>query len=73
MPNRKPTERRSTTKSGVMPRPVLEPENRREPPRPPTIPEMAEDDGATTGKQPAVREGDDSSAVGDDDHVYGSL
>jgi hypothetical protein len=63
---------RPSSKSGVLPRPVLEPENRHEPPVPPTtLPEL-KDSGATTGTMPAVREGHDSSAVGDVDRINGN-
>lgn len=65
-------QRYSTSKSGIMPRPVLEPEGRREPPQPSSIPELHEEDGATTGPFPVVSEGHDSSAVGDVDKVKGS-
>jgi hypothetical protein len=65
-------QRYSASKSGIMPRPVLEPEGRREPPQPSTLPEMREEDSATTGAFPVVSEGHDSSAVGDVDKVRGS-
>jgi hypothetical protein len=63
---------RPMSKSGVMKRPVLEPEGRREAPLPPaTLPEI-KDSGATTGTMPAIREGHDSSAVGDTDRINGN-
>lgn len=55
--------RRDPTKSGIMPRPVLEPEDRREPPPPPSVAEIDDQDKTTTtGKLPIVTEGEDRSA-----------
>jgi hypothetical protein len=56
----------------MMPRIIIEPEGRREPAQPPTLPELRQNDGATTGIFPVISEGHDSSAVGDVDKVQGS-
>lgn len=61
----------ASTKSGIMRRPVLEPEGRREPPYPTTLPELKEDE-ATTGAIQVVNEGRDITAVGDADRVHGN-
>lgn len=61
----------ASTKSGIMRRPVLESEGRREPPYPPTLPEFKEDE-ATTGAMQVVSEGRDITAIGDADHAYGN-
>jgi hypothetical protein len=73
MPN-KPRDRQSAlSKSGFLPRPVFEPEGRKEPPPPPvSLPEFRDEQSATTGIFPIVSEGYDSSAVGDDDRVIAS-
>jgi hypothetical protein len=57
-----------------MPRPDFsELDARREPiQQPPTLPEVHDKDGATTGIFPVVSEGHDASAVGDDDKVRDS-
>lgn len=52
-------------KSGVMPR--VEPRQRREPPRPNTLPEAAHEEGATTGVMSVVTEDEDINATRDDD------
>lgn len=55
--------RRDPSKSGIMPRPVLEPENRREPPMPQSAAEIDDQDKTTTtGRLPIVTEGEDRSA-----------
>ncbi len=54
---------RDPSKSGIMPRPVLEPEDRREPPLPQNVPEIDDQDKTTTtGRLPIVTEGEDHSA-----------
>lgn len=65
------TDRSAVTKSGILPRPVFEPGARREPPMPTHLPEMRDDEGATTGKLPAIREGHDTTAIGDSDRANG--
>lgn len=62
----------SKSKSGLMPRPVLEPEDNAEPPRPTTLPEYPEGE-ATTGAMPVVSEDDDSPTERDEDAVAGSM
>jgi hypothetical protein len=71
-PSSKPKER--TSRSGVMPRPVItEPHNRHEPPMPTTLPEMNDDDGSgTTGIFPIVPENIDNSAEREDDPATGN-
>lgn len=64
-------QRRAVSKSGVIPRPVLEPELRREPNRPPKLADDLNIDSSTTGIIPVVREDADQSAVGDDDYAEG--
>lgn len=63
--------RRPVSKSGIIPRPVLEPELRREPTRPPQLSEDFHIDSSTTGVIPIIREGDDKSAIGDEDYAEG--
>jgi hypothetical protein len=63
--------RRSTTKSGVFKRPVIEPEIRKEAPPPEHLP-GASDTGATTGMMPVVTEGEDGTAERDDDTARGA-
>lgn len=49
--------------SGVMPLPILEPLEKREPPMPRSLPEIDDrSSGSTTGIMPVVREGHDTSA-----------
>lgn len=69
MCNTQEESRRSTSKSGVMPRPVFEPETRRDPPSPTTSPESPEQHDSTTDVIPYIAEGHDSTAVGDVDRV----
>lgn len=64
------TERRSTTKSGIMPRPVLEPDSKREPPMPLTHMEI-KTESDTSSVFPDIKEGHDTSAIGDSDYVNG--
>lgn len=66
MADKPKTTEKVTTKSGVLPRPILEPEARKEPPRPTTLPQYR-DEGATTGAMPTVTEGEDPSAERDED------
>ena len=65
-------QRRPVSKSGVIPRPVIEPELRREPIRPPQLQDNIDINGSTTGVIHVVQEGDDKSAIGDDDAAEGS-
>lgn len=62
--------RSSHSKSGVMPRPVIEPENRRQ-----ASDDAPEDDPqnnlAKTGQMPPIDELEDQTAVGDQDTVDG--
>ncbi len=69
----KPGKRRqSKSKSGLIPRLVIEPEEKAAPPRPTTIPELA-DDEATTGAMPVISETDDAPAERDEDAAAGSI
>lgn len=55
-------------KSGVMPLPILEPLEKREPPMPRTLPELDDrPSGSTTGLMPIVTEGVDTSAEREQD------
>ncbi|MFW5691564.1 MAG: hypothetical protein ACOCXZ_03590 [Chloroflexota bacterium] len=73
MADKPKTKSRAATKSGIFPRPIFEPEARREaPPAPDEPPEFHAETGATTGIMPVVTEGEDSSAERDDDTVTGS-
>lgn len=65
------SEQQASSKSGVIPRPVVEPETRREAPPPETLPEADENASATTGVLPVVSEGEDQSAERDDDNASG--
>ena len=60
---------RSNSKSGVMPMPVLEPPERREPPMSTALPEMVDnqDTITRTGIISIVPEGEDTSAEREDD------
>lgn len=71
MSEERPKRRQSKSKSGLMPRPVLEPEDSSEPPRPSTLPEMP-DSESTTGAMPVVSEDEDSPTERDEDAVAGS-
>ena len=73
MPDKPKTQpRRSTSKSGMFPRPAfVENEQRQEAPPPPSHPPEYFDAGATTGKMPVVTEGEDSSAERDADRAAG--
>jgi hypothetical protein len=63
-------EQKAITKSGTFP--ALEPQARREPPKPATLPEQHDDKlGATTGFFKVVPEGEDTSAALDDDPATG--
>ena len=61
--------KRSTSKSGVMPMPVLEPPERHEPPMSTVAPELVDksDTATSTGVIPIVSEGEDTSAEREDD------
>jgi len=70
MPSTPKSDRNNAThKSGIHPRPNIEPDGKREPSRPPLLPELRNDVGATTGTVPVVREGQDTYAIGDEDSV----
>lgn len=70
MPNTPKTERdNSVNKSGIFPRANIEPDPKREPSKPPVLPELRNEVGATTGTLPVVQEGHDTHAVGDRDSV----
>lgn len=71
MSDQRPQRRQSKTKSGLIPRPVLEPEDNSSPPPPNGLPEMPDPD-STTGAMPVVSEGDDSPIERDEDAVAGS-
>ncbi|MDX1992492.1 MAG: hypothetical protein SF029_08885 [bacterium] len=66
MPDQPHTRGASISKSGVFPRPVLEPETKVESARPTSLPEQRDTSGAT-GHFPAVGEGIDNSAEASDD------
>ncbi|GEM_PF-2299204 len=61
------TTRPSISKSGVFPRPVIEPEMHLDDSRPTILPEKRDAGGATTGNIQTVREGIDSSNEQSDD------
>jgi hypothetical protein len=67
MLNKPRVKKPSVTKSGLIPRAVLEPlMSNEETPPPVKLPEQP-DDGASTGIFPVITEGEDSSAARDDD------
>lgn len=64
----KSPKKRDGTKSGIMPRPILEPEARREPLLSPALPENKDEHlGTTTTLLPVNNEGADRTATRDDD------
>lgn len=68
----KPTsaKRKEITQSGLIPRPVFEPEARHEPPPPPHTPPNYNDvTGATTGIFRIIAEGEDTNNERDDDNA----
>jgi hypothetical protein len=67
MPASEELRRVSATKSGVIPRIIIEPPEPREPVRPTTLPELRSNDSATTGVFSVVSEGFDTTAIGDED------
>lgn len=67
-PNGKAKTKASEAGSGVLPRPVLlESHSRHEPPMPPTLPEVSDDNFGATGVMSIVPEGSDDSAEREDD------
>lgn len=72
MPDQPHTRRPSISQSGIIPKPVLEPELRVEAAdkaRPVNLPEQRDLSGATTGTFPIVTEGLDATAERDDDRA----
>lgn len=65
------TKRKEITQSGLIPRPVFEPEARHEPPPPPHMKPHSYNDvtGATTGVFRIIAEGEDSNNERDDDNA----
>lgn len=63
--NKSRTKQQAATKSGLIPRPVFEPEIRHEPTI--TMTPHTEDDGGATGTMPVITEGEDKSAERDQD------
>ncbi|MBC8099231.1 MAG: hypothetical protein H7Y11_07290 [Armatimonadetes bacterium] len=64
--------RTSATQSGIIPKALFEPGDRREASHPTTVPELRQDESATTGLFPVVSEGADVTAAGDTDGVKGN-
>ncbi|HRL11524.1 MAG TPA: hypothetical protein PKX07_06570 [Aggregatilineales bacterium] len=64
------TDRRDLSKSGIMPRPVFEPDVKREPPAP-HMPDF-QDHSNLSDVLPDIQEGHDTSAVGDADYINGN-
>lgn len=64
--------RRAASKSGIMPRPILEPEARYEAPGPSAAPAARNDHAAVTGLYPIVAEPEDGTAQRDRDDISGS-
>lgn len=64
--------RRAASKSGIMPRPILEPEARHEAPVPSAIPAARSDHAAATGLYPIVVEPEDGAAQRDRDDLSGN-
>ncbi len=66
------TKNKPITESGTFKLPEeLQPKTRREPPKPTSLPEYVEEHGATTGINPIIPEGEDTSADLDDDPATG--
>lgn len=59
------TPQRPITATGIIPRVDLEPETPREPPVPPSLPEL-DDSGGITGIMPIKAEGEDAAKQDDD-------
>jgi len=67
----KKKKQKAMTQTGMMPRSILEPNLKREPPQKPTsLPEHIDHDGATTGTYPTVIEGEDD--ITNQDEAYNS-
>ena len=61
------------TQTGMMPRSILEPDLKQEPPqRPESLPEHFDHNGATTGTYPAVIEGEDDITNQDEAYSAGN-
>ena len=62
----------SISESGIMPRPVTEPDRRREGPHRPQWADQRDKEKGTTGTVPVVTEGEDKSAERDEDDAGGN-
>ena len=69
----KKNKQKAMSQTGMMPRSILEPDLKREPPQKPiSLPEHTDHDSATTGTYPAVIEGEDDITNQDEAYSAGN-